>query len=73
MKSTLKVTEEIKENKYPVLKVNYIKTIIVLFTEPDWGFVINSLDEDYPIGCNCNEWNESEFTNYNGTVTLENK
>jgi len=61
-----------EENEYPKLKIINDETIIVLFTSRDRGVIINSLDDDFPLGVNNFEWNESIFRTYNGTVTLEN-
>ena len=69
MKSTIR---EVEEDEYPKLKINEYKTIIVLFTRNQKGIVVNSLHEDHVIGSTHQKWAENEFTNYNGTVTLEN-
>tara|TARA_R110000744_G_scaffold279130_1_gene391350 strand:+ start:413 stop:622 length:210 start_codon:yes stop_codon:yes gene_type:complete len=69
MKST---TRESEEDEYPRLKINAAKNIIVLFTDHEGGFIVNSLDDNYPLGNICREWHELTFTDYNGTVTLEN-
>tara|TARA_R110000751_G_scaffold292628_1_gene399978 strand:- start:65 stop:274 length:210 start_codon:yes stop_codon:yes gene_type:complete len=69
MKSTIRESEE---NEYPKLKINKSLTIIVLFTGNQKGVVVNSLVEDHEVGSTYQKWEENEFKNYNGTVTLEN-
>ena len=69
MKSTRTETEE---NEYPKLKINRQNTIMVLFTSRDDGFIVNSLADIFPLGCEDTYWSEDDFTTYKGTVTLEN-
>jgi hypothetical protein len=63
---------EAEENEYPKLKINKERTIIVLFTWNNRGFVVESLNEVYNLGDESRNWAEVDFTTYNGTLTLEN-
>ena len=69
MKSTLK---EIEENEYPRLMIDKEQSIIVLFIGKGNGIVVNSASKGFFTGNSDDDWNMDYFTNYNGTVTLEN-
>jgi hypothetical protein len=74
MKST--ATSYAKEIKYPVLKqlidTEINKKLIVLFYKKDCGIAVYSVKSHWPLGHYSEEWDMSEFKDYDGKVTLEN-
>lgn len=65
-----------EESKYPYLGEFKDKTLIVLFTKKNTGFVIKDKDVDcgYSIGHNSSGWDEErQFTPFKGKITLSNK
>ena len=72
----MSVKVSLKENAvtvkgYPKLMItNY--GLIVLFTSEETGTVINKIN-DYKLGYYSDDWNDSNFKDYNGEVTLKNE
>jgi hypothetical protein len=57
--------------KYPILKINPSKTI-VLFNSEKVGMVIHSDSRFYAVGHYRNNWDEPGFTDYLGSITIKN-
>jgi hypothetical protein len=74
------VKSDIKENvkkdatKYPCLK--QVRTdfgkCVILFTENNKGFVVYTSGNNWHIGEYASNWAESDFTLFDGTITLAN-
>lgn len=72
----VKIEQSVESNsaKYPYLGEFKDKTMIVLFTEKDTGFVIEDTDGGYLIGHRSSNWaEEQQFTPFKGSITLSNK
>ena len=69
MKSTVNFTKNSKP--YPKLMISD-KGIIVLFTTYCNGFCVNKSESDLTIGSHSSNWDMSRFTDFDGTVTLQN-
>jgi hypothetical protein len=74
MKSDVKENVKKDTTKYPCLKqaVNNHGVCIVLFTEKGKGFVVYAANENCYLGEYASNWAESNFTLFDGTITLSN-
>lgn len=77
MKSTLIENKEEKEIKYPCLMTainDEAGKIVVLFTSKNFGTVVYSERELYPIGYYTETWATSRsFEPFDGTIELSNQ
>ena len=73
MKSTVKLAETAPKKEYPCLKICNTTNIIILFTSPEKGTVVNSGNSNnYPIGYYSSFWAMSPFKPFEGEITLSN-
>lgn len=72
MKIEVKQNEAKASPKYPYIGVSKDSGIIILFTGPDSGVCLNKGISKYIEGEYCNNWAESNFEPFNGTVILSN-
>lgn len=56
---------------YPKLMVSSVGTV-VLFERPTQGTVVGSSTKHIKVGEHSSNWDMSNFTDYSGSVTLEN-
>jgi len=70
----MKVTENRNSipGKFPKLMVMQPESVIVLFTNSGTGIVLSTGNNCYPLGYLHNDWNMIFFTDYTGSITLEN-
>lgn len=71
MKSTVNSNELKNSKPFPKLMITKIGTI-VLFTQSSVGICVSKGDSDNRVGAFFNNWDMSQFTDFNGTVTLQN-
>lgn len=74
MQSKIKEATEVQKQEYPCLKVfiNGEYNKIVLFTHQNVGTVVHTFGNCGTIGEWSDEWLESNFQPFNGTVELSN-
>ena len=72
VKSNVKGADESKKNPFPRLMVNDRTDLVVLFSDPDVGTVVSSKDA-CEVGDYVSDWIMDHFTDFEGTITLENE
>ena len=75
MQSKIKEVTEVKESKYPCLKIfegrgDWDK--IVMFSSPCTGVVVHAIGNLAVLGEYCDSWEENNFRDFNGTIELSN-
>ncbi len=72
MKVTVKNSDAVEEKPFPKLMVSRKYGLIVFFSKPKYGTCIYAdLTEDRPGDLSA-VWDMNQFTDFHGTVTLEN-
>lgn len=61
-----------RNSVYPILKTDPSSGLIVLFTSATVGAVLDGGTSTYPIGWHSKSWSKDEFTDFKGTITLNN-
>jgi len=71
MKSVISVpATENKAPKFPKLMININRDLIVLLSAPNEGTVVYSDGHASQVGYYCPSWNESQFRDFDGKITL---
>ena len=74
---TSRITKDQGKGGYPVLKQFINDTgwkCVVLFTKENTGFVVfHNTNGEWALGEYCDNWAESDFTDFHGTVELRNE
>ena len=65
-------SDEREEKPFPKLMSVGVTTLVVLFIEKNYGSVICG-DQEFDIGYCNDDWDMSAFTDFEGTITLENE
>ena len=76
MQSKIKGETKVQKSEYPCLKVSRSdvseREQVVLFTDPNEGFVVYSTDLERQVGDYSKSWVEYNFEPFNGTIELSN-
>ena len=59
-----------KKKPFPKLMIDLSDNCIILFTEPGIGTIVQQGDCHYFFGDHSDYWDEDDFTDYDGEVTL---
>ena len=72
MKVEVNETPVEQKSKYPWIGKYKDGSFIMLFTEPEYGVVLQSVDKDWKVGERSDDMDESFFTPFTGSITLSN-
>lgn len=66
------IVNHVKTEEYPKLMVDHKCDLVVLFNGPSTGMVIENRGHEYVVGEYCSDWLMSNFTTFDGALTLSN-
>ena len=73
MKVEVKESSKKSERPFPKLMISKVnKSILVLFTAPTEGTIIQSKNNDKPVGFYSRDFGDSYFEDFEGEITLSN-
>ncbi len=79
MKSVMNSPAQLKPKPFPKMMVHETSGVVVLFTSPKIGTVVyvdasaqSRVSESTILGQNTSLWSPREFSDFRGTITLEN-